>query len=156
MRIGELAQLCWSAVDFGHNVIRVVDDSRTKDVRLGKVRTTKSRKSRSIPIHGELRLVLDQLRSSRDAGFAFRAFRGGRLRPRNVLQAFNREVIENLKGQFPSEEGEHGFASGRLHSLRHFFCSRCANRGVPERVLMEWLGHTKSAMVKKVLPFEQR
>jgi integrase len=51
------------------------------------------------------------------------------------------------RGNRPSA-GEVGFASGRLHSLRHFFCSLCANEGVPERVLMTWLGHASSAMVK--------
>jgi hypothetical protein len=40
------------------------------------------------------------------------------------------------------------FAAGRLHSYRHYFCSTCANRGVPEQVVMEWLGHADSKMVR--------
>jgi hypothetical protein len=35
-----------------------------------------------------------------------------------------------------------------LHSFRHFFCSSAANANVPVTVLMEWLGHQDSAMVR--------
>ena len=38
---------------------------------------------------------------------------------------------------------------GRLHSFRHFFCSASANAGVPERVLMDWLGHRSIHMVHR-------
>lgn len=44
--------------------------------------------------------------------------------------------------------GERGFADGRLHSFRHYFASRCANDGAPERMVMEWLGHKDSDMVR--------
>ena len=53
-----------------------------------------------------------------------------------------------LAEQFPTPDGEVGFADGRLHSFRHFFCSLCANRGVPQQVVMRWLGHKSSAMVQ--------
>ena len=149
MRIGELAQLRWAAVDLGRNLISVVDDSRRNIARGGSARTTKSGRSRSVPIHDELRRVLDRLQAAGRGGPVFRASQGGPLRPRNVLQAFIDEVIEPLKARFPGEDSEEGFATGRLHSLRHFFCSRCANQGVSERVLMEWLGHASSAMVRR-------
>ena len=48
----------------------------------------------------------------------------------------------------PLADDEIGFKDGRLHSCRHYFCSTCANNGVPEQVLMEWLGHQSSAMVR--------
>jgi integrase len=147
MRIGELCQLRWTAVHA--RMVEVVDDSRRGAGNGRGERTTKSGRSRLIPIHGRLRSVLDRLRGEGGCGLVFRAQRAGPLRPRNVLQAFIEEVIEPLKGRFPGEPGEVGFASGRLHSFRHFFCSLCANEGVSERVLMQWLGHTSSAMVKR-------
>ena len=49
---------------------------------------------------------------------------------------------------FPTPEGEIGFADGRLHSFRHYFCSYCANAGTPERVVMAWLGQQSSRMVQ--------
>jgi len=53
-----------------------------------------------------------------------------------------------LANQFPPQNGELGFADGRLHRFRHYFASACANSGVAERVTMEWLGHADSDMVR--------
>lgn len=51
--------------------------------------------------------------------------------------------------RFPAPPGADGLIDGRLHSFRHFFCSWCANNGVPERTLMTWLGHADSRMVRR-------
>jgi integrase len=59
-----------------------------------------------------------------------------------------KEVLKPLESKFKTPEGEIGFEHGRLHSFRHYFCSVCANRGVPEQVVMRWLGHRDSQMVK--------
>jgi integrase len=149
MRIGELTMLRWSAIDLDRNMISVVDDSRSTRSRRDNARSTKSSKSRSIPIHLEFRDTLERLQKPGRAGLVFTALRGGQLHPRNVLQAFIDDVIGPLQQEFPGEDGGRGFASGRLHSLRHYFCSWCANAGVSERVLMTWLGHGSSAMVKR-------
>ena len=53
-----------------------------------------------------------------------------------------------LSRQIQDLEEEIGFKDGRLHSFRHYFCSTCANSGVPEQVVMNWLGHRSSAMVR--------
>ena len=57
-------------------------------------------------------------------------------------------MLTPLAKKFPTPEGEIGFKDGRLHSFRHYFCSVCANTGVPEQVVMRWLGHQDSAMVR--------
>jgi integrase len=80
-------------------------------------------------------------------GYVFRGPRGGRLKPDTVRRILVREVLEPLAHRFPST-GEKGFRDGRLHSFRHYFCSTCANSGVPERMVMEWLGHVDSEMVR--------
>lgn len=54
-----------------------------------------------------------------------------------------------LKKRFPVEDGEQGFINGRIHSFRHYFCSVCSNSGVPEQVLMRWLGQRSSKMVRR-------
>ena len=93
-------ELCWSDVDLNRNVIRVVDEraSRRKKAA-GIVRTTKGRRSRTVPIHRRLHVLLDNLEHKPD-GWVFHALRGGRLRPRNVLEAFIKGVIEPLKSGF--------------------------------------------------------
>jgi integrase len=57
-------------------------------------------------------------------------------------------VLTPLAERFPTRAGGTGFIDGRLHSFRHFFCSLSANSGVPEQVLMTWLGHRDSKMVR--------
>jgi integrase len=141
--------LRWSAIDLNRNMFSIIDDSRAVPGTRTTHRTTKNSKSRSIPIHPDLRKVLECLRHRSEAGFVFRAMRGGPLHSRNVLQAFIDGVIEPLKARFPSEDGDGGFATGRLRSMRHYFCSWCANSGVPETVLMRWLGHASSMMVRR-------
>ncbi|QDT65201.1 tyrosine-type recombinase/integrase [Calycomorphotria hydatis] len=64
-------------------------------------------------------------------------------------QILVRDVLEPLAGEFPSENDELGFNHGRLHSFRHYFCSMCANSGVPEQVLKPWMGHQSSRMIRR-------
>ena len=45
-----------------------------------------------------------------------------------VRRALIRDVLVPLAGRFPTPPEEAGFADGRLHSFRHFFCSLCASR----------------------------
>ena len=64
---------------------------------------------------------------------------------RNILI---KKVIKPLKERFPTPSGDIGFEHGRLHSFRHFFCSAAASGGIPVAVLMVWLGHQDSGMVR--------
>ena len=82
--------------------------------------------------------------------FIFHGPRGGALKPDTLRRVLIKEVIRPLATKFPSEYGEKGFCDGRLHSFRHAFCSTCANHGVPERMLMSWLGHRDSAMIRSI------
>ena len=62
MRISELAGLRWTDVNFEAGMIRVADERSSRFKRLaGSARTTKGRRSRTIPIHPELRTLLVSL-----------------------------------------------------------------------------------------------
>jgi integrase len=150
MRISELAQLRWSNLNFDTGMIGLVDESRCRSIRrAGHVqRTLKNKRGRSFPMNEQLVPVLQQLDRHRD-GFVFHGPKGGRLKPDTVRRILINAVLEPLKNTFPAEAGEQGFVNGRLHSFRHFFCSQCANSGVPERVLQDWLGHADAAMVRR-------
>ena len=88
-------------------------------------------------------------RLPRRAPYVFYGPRGGRLKPDTVRRVLIREVIEPLAHKFPTPEGKRGFSHGRLHSFRHYFCSTCSNSGVPERIVMDWLGHADSEMIRR-------
>lgn len=155
MRIGELAMLRWSDIDLGRKLITLQDESTRKSIPQRNRRTTKSGHSRSFPIHAEL---LDLLSNSdrHSDGFVFHGPLGGKVKPDVVRRALIREVLEPLSDRFPSESGEPGFKDGRLHSFRHYFCSMCANQQVPERMLMNWLGHRHSSMVHRYYHLHDR
>jgi integrase len=149
LRIGELAQVRWTDFDFAENMLRLIDASRqgTKGDR-NKARTTKSHRDRSLPLHERFRERLECMPRHKD-GKVFHGPLGGQLKPDTVRSVLIREVLEPLRERFPPPPGEKGFEDGRLHSFRHRFCSWCANRGVPEQMLMKWLGHRDSKMVRR-------
>lgn len=151
MRISEAAALKWSDIDFPRALIRLVDESGQAKADKDK-RTLKSHRSRSIPIHADLVPVLEHL--PRTGSYVFSGPRSGHLRADTVLRILKRDVLEPLKPRFPSEPGEKGFESGCVHSFRHYFCSRCANSNVPERMVMKWLGHANAAMVRRYYHLE--
>lgn len=150
LRISELAQLRWSAVDLENNVLRVIDNTRlSKDAATFRETTTKTHASRTLPIHAELRRILEKIERHSD-GRVFHGARGGALKPDVVRVALVRDVLKPLAKQFPTRAGEPNLLSGRVHSFRHYFCSRCARAkdGPREQTLMEWLGHRDSAMIR--------
>jgi integrase len=148
LRISELASLRRTDIDLDRNVITLTDEGTQAKRRKGRtVRQTKSGRSRSFPIHADLLPVLASKPVTSD-GLIFHGPLGGRLKPDTVRQILIREVLTPLKSRFPGPRDQAGFNDGRLHSFRHFFCSTCANGGVPEQVVKEWLGHRDSVMVR--------
>jgi len=148
MRISELAGLMWKDVNFEQKMIHLKDESRRGNISDRNRRTTKSGKSRDFPIHPKLLAVLESMERHSD-GRVFHGPLGGKVKPDTIRNIFKREVIAPLADKFPSGTDEIGFKNGRLHSFRHYFCSACANNNTPERVLMNWLGHSSSKMVKR-------
>ncbi|MCL2645779.1 MAG: site-specific integrase [Phycisphaerales bacterium] len=146
LRISELASLRWSDIQNGKLVLLDTSRRGTRKQRQ-QARTTKGGYTRSFPIHPDLQAVLDRLLRHPD-GFLFHGPEGGRLKPDTVRLIFIREVITPLSPLFPTPPDELGFADGRLHSFRHYFCSQCADSNTPEQMLMIWLGHRDSRMVR--------
>lgn len=147
LRISELAGLRWPDIDFDRNVIRITNDRGRRGQTRSNRRQTKNRRDRSFPIKRQLGEVLRRQPRTSD-GCVFHGPRGGRLKPDTIRNIFIAEVLEPLANRFPTPEGEVGFTDGRLHSFRHYFCSRCADEGVREQVLMSWLGHSNSEMIR--------
>lgn len=148
LRISELAGLKWGDIDLAAGHLKLTDESG-RAIKKGDTkrrRQLKSGRSRCLPIYPDLATTLAAL--PRIDAYVFHGPHGGRLKPDTVRRCLVRDVIEPLAEQFPSPEGEQGFADARLHSFRHYFASTCANSGVAELVTMEWLGHADSDMVR--------
>jgi len=146
MRIDELVNLKWKDIQLvgPRPTVSLVDESNRVEGREGG-RTLKSGKSRSFPLHPELALVLRRL--PRSDAYVFHGPRKGRLKADFVRLTLVGKVLKPLAEKFPATDGQ-SFINGRLHSFRHYFISMCAADGVPERVVMEWVGHADSAMVR--------
>lgn len=148
MRIGELVALRWEDIDLQSEFLYVVDERAVRHRhKMRDARTTKGKRSRAIPIHSRLKEVLEQMPRS-DDGFVFHTKRGKRVSAKLVCDTLVQKVIHPLKPRFPSAKSEIGFADGRVHSFRHFFCSQCFIKGAGEGEIREWLGHAESKMVE--------
>jgi integrase len=155
LRIGELAGLRWSDVNLKRGLLQLRDTThQLRKSRRHKARTTKSHRDRALPIHDERRAVLARLRRSPD-GRVFHGPQGGKLKPDTVRNVLKREVLPALAAQFPRSGDYPGIMAGRLHSLRHFFCSTSADNGVPEQMLMSWLGHRDSRTIRQYYHLRQ-
>jgi integrase len=146
LRIAELASLRWIDLDLAVGNLMLTDESGYARSNNGKRRELKSGRSRTFPIHPDFMAVLKRL--PRPDEHVFHGPRGGRLKPDTMRRILVRDVIMPLTERFSSPAGQQGFKDGRLHSFRHAFCSRCANSGVAERIVMAWLGHNDSEMIR--------
>ncbi len=155
LRISELASLRWSDVDLNMEKVTLTDESTSTRHRKTERRTTKTGASRTFPIHSNLNDVLNSLERSAD-GLIFHGPMGGKIKADTIRRILVRDVLEPLEERFPPNGDEPGFINGRLHSFRHYFCSTCANSGVPERVLMSWLGHSSSKMIRRYYHLHDR
>ena len=149
LRIGELIHLRWNDIDFAKGAsgtIRLVDESTSRQRTDRVARTLKGGRGRSFPINPELRPIMEAIDRHSD-GYVFHGPRNFRLKADTIRNILIRDVLKPLAAQFPTAEGDIGFADGRLHSFRHFFCSLCANNNVPQQMVMQWLGHQDSKLV---------
>lgn len=78
----------------------------------------------------------------------FRGPRGAKLHDKTARGIFVSDVIAPLAPQFPKVQGLKTFADARFHSFRHCFVRPVLMKAVPERMVMKWLGHSKSEMIR--------
>jgi integrase len=124
MRVGELMWLTWDDIDFDRKVILIRPKVGWRP---------KSRNQRSVPIDDELLPVLNTL--PRHGRWVVNAKPTAKY-PKPGRQLVDRLLLADLK-RLLKKLG----LPGHLHTFRHSFISDAATKGVPERVLREWIGH---------------
>ena len=128
-------------------MLRIADERHRRRGAGNEARRTKTGRSRAFPIHPDFSAVLTKMTRSND-GIIFHGPLGGRVKADTVRRILIRDVLDKLKERFPTATGTIGFERGRLHSFRHYFCSVAAQAGTAEHIVMSWLGHSSSKMVR--------
>ena len=137
MREGEARMLRWGQVNFEEGLI-IVGASKTA-----------AGTGRAIPMSGALRSALE-LHASRCARWF------GPIKPDwYVFPASNRRrpvdparPVGSLKRGWEAVRRAAG-VNCRLHDLRHTFCTKLAEAGIPEQVMLDMMGHVSQAMMKR-------
>jgi len=126
LRIGELEQLRWSDMQTNRGQLGMFHIRRG-----GSNGTTKDKDDRFVPIHPQIRPLLEAL-------------------PRKDQVVFPNINERKLLKRIKIICHEIGFAnpeSYKLHTFRHHFASLCANHSVAYRKALAWLGHSSSEIL---------
>jgi len=138
MRIGELQQLRWEDVDLERNVIHVH--------RGGSGDRPKDKEDRFIPIHSKkLKPMLESL--PRKSELAFLMPKDKKVSPKK-LRAYLKDLCRQCGFQNPWQY--------KLHTFRHFFASYCAQQNLSYKYVLEWMGHSSSAILDMYFTMNDR
>ena len=138
MRIGELQQLRWEDVDLEHNVIHVH--------RGGSGDRPKDKEDRFIPVHAKkLKPILESL--PRKSELVFHMPNDKKVSPKK-LRAYLKDLCRQCGFQNPWQY--------KLHTFRHFFASYCAQQALSYKYVLEWMGHSSSAILDMYFTMNDR
>jgi len=138
IRIGELQQLRWEDVDFDLNVIHIQ--------RGGGDGKTKDKEDRFIPIHArKLKPILRSL--PRKSEMVFLMPDGRQVSPKK-LRAYLKSLSKQCGFQNPRQY--------KLHTFRYFFASYCAQQNLSYKYILEWMGHSSSAILDMYFTMNDR
>lgn len=137
MRSEEASTLQWLQIDWESN-----------EVRVGQSKT-EAGKGRTIPMSAPLRAALEQ-----HAAAMAKAF--GPLKPDWYVFPFCNTVkpvdptrpITSFKTAWDSVRTA-AKVQCRLHDLRHSFCTKLAEAGVPESTMLDMMGHVSPSMLRR-------
>jgi integrase len=150
LRQEELMKLLWSQVEFtvgNRGALRIERRTRGRS-RGGKPYRPKHGKTRTVPLSGRARAILDDLRQKLQPSPSDRVFPnvGGcpyvRIEhdPQCRGTGYYWQAVERagLKGKVT------------FHALRHLFACRCLARGIPMSVVSDYLGHSSIELTVKL------
>lgn len=137
MRSDEARLLRWSQVNF-----------ETAEIVVGKAKTEAGR-GRRIPMSANLKTVLSQhaawytrrFEAAHPDHYVFR--RSSRRAPTDPTRP-----VGSLKKAWESVR-KTAVVKCRLHDLRHSFCTKLAEAGVPESTMLDIMGHVSKTMLRR-------
>lgn len=138
MRIGELQQLCWEDVDMESKVIHVHSG--------GSGGKTKDKEDRFIPVHTKkLEPIIQTLPRKSELMFLMP---NGRQVSAKKLRRYLKSLCRQCGFENPMQY--------KLHTFRHFFASYCAQQNMSFKYVLEWMGHSSSAILDMYFTMNDR
>jgi integrase len=134
MRIGELQGLAKANVDFQRGMIEIVGQLDGP---------TKTKDTRAIPIHPQLKPILAKLVGANDHRLLVTALPSAKY-PDGGHRISDKKLNLAMKKATATVTDLHY----TLHSCRRFFNTHCINQGIPERVVRVWMGHHDRSMTE--------
>lgn len=126
LRAGEIFNLTWNDVDFGREMLALLD--------------TKNGKTRHVPMTQRVKVMLQEREGSEEGGLVFPSSRGGK----GVAVSNSFEKVVDALGLNAGIEDRRQKVV--FHSLRHTYASWLVERGVDIYTIKELLGHASLAM----------
>lgn len=138
MRLGEVFALRWEDVDLANRKIKVVHSITNK----GKIKSTKSGKSRTISIDAITANRLGQWRAIQAS-----SLKTINLEPGPVCCSDNGSYysINNFEKWWESFRAQAGLPNLRFHELRHTHATLLVGNNVDFKTIQERLGHSKAS-----------
>lgn len=140
LRIGEIAALCWSDIDFENNLLQVNHTYQRIALPLGNQRTqlvfdtAKTEAStRVVPLGNKLKRLLSKLKKSSTSQYVF-SYKNKPLEPRLLTYHF-----QQLRKKCKLERIH-------FHQLRHTFATRCLEIQGDILSVSAMLGHTSTQL----------
>lgn len=145
LRRGECLGLRWRDVDFEASTLRVQHSISTVD---REMKSTKSGRSRAVPMIDELAAVLDKL-SQRDRHVDRDDF---------VFVGEGAEALDGsaLRRRYAAAQKRAGLRPLRYHDLRHSFGTTASNAALSGHELQAWMGHADYRTTARHLHYRSR
>lgn len=144
LRLGEMVALEWTDIDLSTDTLRI-----RRQERRGKVGPTKGKKSRSLKMTPRLARALKALKLARNTIEKRVLARDPNYRWDRNLERVKDRTLKNWMELIQKRAGLE--SDGRVHTLRHTFCSRLADAGAAPRAIQKLAGHQSFSTTEKYL-----
>lgn len=136
MRFGEVRDLMWNHVQLREKggAIRVYGGGSGRDGG------PKDHEHRTVPVNAELARILSAMPREQARVFSQPGTKKWPYGSRPLDQTQLLKALKRLCKQvgFPDSQRY------KLHSFRHGFASMCARKNLPQKYILDWMGHSKS------------
>ena len=138
LRFGEVRDLQWDH-------IRLRESGGTIRVYGGGtgMRGPKDGEYRTVPVNGELAAILRAVPQERARVFSQP---GTSMWPHGSRPLEEGQLLKKLK-KLCKQVGFTDWKQYKLHTFRHCFASMCARKNLPQKYILDWIGHSESKIL---------